>query len=122
MVSPVNVDGVPLTVVETSSLSRMYIVVLVVDRKTVVGLRNRNGCLLLTCVLDISLRVERLGHKVLARVVCQSRCRSVCEYVSWGYGWRRGYLGCDISNIGEVSRVGIGENWWRLCWSLLDGR
>lgn len=97
VVSSVNVDDVRLTIIKPFSMIHIFLLVLVLVLRTVIELRNRNECLLLTSASEISLPGRRLGPKSLV-VVCQSRSRSVSDHVSWRCGWRCGYLGWDIRN------------------------
>lgn len=86
MVSTINVDGVPRTVIKPFSADVVYIFLIVVVRKTVVGLCNRIGCLLLTGACDICPLVEQLGLEGLVLVTevvaCESRYRGACTYIS----------------------------------------
>ena len=84
MVSIISVDEVPWTVFKPFSVDIVYIFLIVVVRKTVVGVRNRDNCLLLTGAYDICPLVEQLGFEglvlVMVMVACESRCLGVCTF------------------------------------------
>jgi hypothetical protein len=84
VVSTVNVDDVPRTVIKPFSVDIVCIFLIVVVCKTVVGLHNRNICLLLTGAYDICPLMEQLGFEglvlVMVVVACESRCLGVCTF------------------------------------------
>lgn len=101
VVFTINVDGIPRVVIKPFSVDIVYIFLIAVVLKMVVGPRNRNTSLLRTGAYDICPSAAPLGLEGLVLVMavgCESRRCGVCNYIDWECGWRRWYLGWNIWN------------------------